>query len=273
MKTRTRRRFGAVFLFVVIAFVAIVAEQVMTVLNYRSPFVTGWLLLPLIILLALYNVRKRLTFLLIGSSASWLQLHIYAALLTGVLFLLHIDWQMPTGTFERVLAAVYSGTFLSGVVGLFLSRAFPSRLRARGEEVLFERIPVYLKALRTEVEQLVFQCVEATETTAVPDLYLTHLKPFFERPRNAFWHLLHLHSPREKLLLQIRGQQRFLSDDEKSATEKITDLVRKKDDLDYQFALQGTLKLWLFIHIPLTYSLLVLAVFHLLAVYAYGGGN
>ena len=179
MKTRTRRRFGAVALFLLIAFIAIVADHVMTVLNYRSPFVTGWLLLPLIVLLALYNVRKRLSFLLIGSSAAWLQIHIYAALLTGLLFLLHIDWQIPTGVFESVLASVYTITFLSGVVGLFLSRSFPARLRARGEEVLFERIPIYLKALRSDVEQLVFQSVEATETTAVPDLYLNHLKPFF----------------------------------------------------------------------------------------------
>ena len=47
--------------------------------------------------------------------------------------------------------------------------------------------------------------------------------------------------------------------------------VQRKDDLDYQYALQGALKLWLFVHIPLTYGLLVLAIFHGLAACAYGG--
>ena len=48
--------------------------------------------------------------------------------------------------------------------------------------------------------------------------------------------------------------------------------MKKKNELDYQYALQGVLKGWLFIHIPLTYGMLLLAITHLVLAYAFSGG-
>ena len=47
--------------------------------------------------------------------------------------------------------------------------------------------------------------------------------------------------------------------------------VAKQHQLDL-VALQGVLKCWLFIHVPLIYSLLLAAVVHLVVVYAFSGG-
>lgn len=274
MKTRLRKRLVRLLLFTAVTAVLVVLESLFSVLLYRTPFFTGWILLGLVVFLAAYNLRKKMPFVVpLGSSAGWLQFHIYCGLLTGVLFLLHLHMRIPNGSFEVVLAAVYLGTFLSGVTGLILSRTIPRRLTSRGEEVIFERIPVFLKRVREEVEKLVFECVEKTGTTAVPDIYLNSLKPFFEAPRNSFWHLAHSSRPRKELLLAIENQQRFLTESEQEALDQIAHRVQLKDDLDYQYALQGTLKIWLFVHIPLTWGLLILSFFHLLAVYAYGGGN
>ncbi|MDA1164640.1 MAG: hypothetical protein O3B13_16230 [Planctomycetota bacterium] len=271
MNKRARRRIQNGALFVLLATLAVVANQILNVLHYRTPFFSGWFLFGLIVVLALYNVRKKLALIPVGTSAGWLQFHLYAGIMTSVVFALHVGLRIPDGVFERTLAVFYVATFTSGVAGLFLSRTFPARITSRGEEILFERIPVFLKQLRDDVEKVVFTCVEQTETTAIPELYLSHLKPFFEKPRNVFWHLVHSGRPRQRLLLEIRGQQRFLSESERKAVDQVTDRVRTKDDLDYQYALQGTLKVWLFIHIPLTYGLLVMSIFHGLAVYAYGG--
>ena len=41
---------------------------------------------------------------LILSLTAWLQFHIYAGLLTGVLFLVHVSYKIPTGWFEGTLA-------------------------------------------------------------------------------------------------------------------------------------------------------------------------
>ena len=49
-------------------------------------------------------------------------------------------------------------------------------------------------------------------------------------------------------------------------------MVRKKDDLDYHTAMQGRLKMWLFVHIAMTWSLLIFSVVHGVLAHAYGGG-
>ncbi len=273
MRKLVARRLRNLASFIALAAVVVVGEAVLAVQLYRTSFVTGWLLLVLIVGLTTYNIRKRLPFLPLGRSSTWLQIHIYAGLLSGVVFVSHIRYQLPNGFFECVLAAMYLGVFLSGVTGLFLTRAIPRRLASRGEEVIFERIPIFLKRLRDDVEQLVFDSASNVDSTAIPDIYLNHLKAFFETPRNVLWHVLHSGRPRRRLLLEINSQHRFLNADERSVMESITDLVKVKDDLDYQFALQATLKVWLFVHVPLTYGLLVFIVYHLIVVYAFAGGN
>ena len=45
-----------------------------------SAFTRGYLMLAAVLFLALYNVRKKLPFVPLGSSAAWLQWHIYVGL-------------------------------------------------------------------------------------------------------------------------------------------------------------------------------------------------
>ena len=60
---------------------------------------------------------------------------------------------------------------------------------------------------------------------------------------------------------QIDAQGRYLNDKEREVMHALRELVERKDDLDFQVALQTTLKYWLFLHIPLTYSLLIFSAF------------
>ena len=54
-----------------------------------SSFATGYLMLAAVLFLALYNVRKKLPFLPLGSSAAWLQWHLYVGLGSVGVFALH----------------------------------------------------------------------------------------------------------------------------------------------------------------------------------------
>jgi hypothetical protein len=319
---------------------------------YPTSFLSGWALAGLVVVLTAYNLRKKLSFLPLGSSAAWLQLHIYGALLSLIVFTVHIDFRFPNGIFESGLAVLYLLVFLSGVSGLMLSRAIPPRLTTRGEEVLFERIPIFMKRIRDEVEVAVLGSVAETETTAmseihmarlkrffdrprrfwqhllqsnvtqldkirkhaesqdknerdvsltvvddfvnrirdevkeavlgstleaettaIPEFYTTRLKRFFDRPRHFWQHLLQSVRPRNKLLAEIRAHQRFLNRNEQDVVQRIVDLICVKDDLDHQYALQWTLRAWLFVHIPFTYALLVFSLFHVVLVHAFAGGT
>ena len=122
-----------------------------------------------------------------------------------------------------------------------------------------------------EAEKLILGVAAEQHSTAVADFYLRRLKAFFDRPRDFLRHALRLPGSRQTLLTEIEAQDRYLNDKEREAMRTLGTLVERKDDLDFQYALQALLKCWLFVHIPLTYGLLIFIVFHVLRVYAYAG--
>jgi len=238
----------------------------------RLSYLTGWVLFGLILALTLYNARKKLPFVPLLSSEAWLQFHIYAGLLTGVLFAIHISYRLPTGWFEGILAWLYALVMLSGFFGLFISRTIPQRLTTRGGEVLFERIPAIRRQLQERAEALALKSIPEVKFTTIADFYARELKDFFEDTRNVWLHLFEVRTPLNRLLNKISDLNRYLNEQERAALDQIAALVRQKDGLDYHYALQLTLKLWLFTHIPLTYSLLLFALAHIVLVFAFSGG-
>ena len=65
--------------------------------NYA--FLTGWALLAGMFVLTIYNVRKKLPFLPLGKSETWLQIHIYLGFFTTLLFLIHLNFRLPHGCY------------------------------------------------------------------------------------------------------------------------------------------------------------------------------
>ncbi len=238
----------------------------------RIAYLSGWALFAVMLALTFYNARKKISFLPLLSSEAWLQFHIYAGLLTAVLFLVHISYKLPTGWFQGTLAWLYLLVMLSGFFGLFASRTIPKRLTTRGGEVLFERIPGIRRQLQEHVEALALKSVEEVKSSTIADFYARDLKHFFERPRNMTAHLLEVRAPLNEILNKITELNRYLNDSERVTMDEIASLVRQKDGLDYHYSLQLVLKLWLFVHIPLTYSLLLWTLAHIVLVFAFSGG-
>ena len=238
----------------------------------RLAYLSGWVLFLLMIVLAMYNGRKKLPFLPLGSSEGWLQFHIYAAFLTVALFAVHIRFRAPTGWFDIILASLYVLVTGSGIVGLYVTRTLPKKLTTRGGEVLYERIPSIRKGLQEQAEALALKPAPGMQSATIADFYARHLHDFFAGPRNLTLHWLEVRRPLNLLLNRIADLHRFLDKREREALDKISDLVRQKDGLDYHLSLQRMLKGWLFVHIPLTYSLLLFSIVHIVLVYAFSGG-
>ena len=153
-----------------------------------------------------------------------------------------------------------------------ISRRLAKRLTQRGEEVIFERIPVFIAVLRGEAEELALKCAMETGSSTIADYYADHLAPFFGGPRNLIRQFRGSRRGLFNMINEIKKMDRYLNDKEREFAKKLRELIEKKDDLDYHYALQATLKGWLFVHVPLTYGMIVLAVVHLVLVYAFTGG-
>jgi hypothetical protein len=259
---------------VTLAAVALVWWWVRTKHRALEPtaFTTGYLLAATIAFLAFYNIRKRLPFLPLGSSAAWLQWHLYVGLGTIGVYALHAGPHLPHGMLDTSLAAVYWLTITSGLCGLYLTRTIPVQLSRVGEEVIYERIPAYRQQVRKKARELVIESIEASGASTLADFYSTRLVDYFEEARSFGYRIRPTTARRRALMREMHDVRRYLSDQEQACCEKLFALVRKKDDLDFHEARQGTLKFWLFMHIGLTVVLVLLATLHGLVAHAFHGG-
>lgn len=231
--------------------------------SLRHPaLVSGLVLFAVILLLTLFNARKKLPFLPLLKATTWLQVHIYAGLFSMALFMFHIGFKPPRGPLEIVLAALFVAVSGSGLIGLAISRWVPARLTVHGENVIFERIPTLRTSVKQEVENLVLASVPATQSTTIADFYKQRLRAYFERPRHLWRHLLGYSKPLHALLAEVGAMDRYLNAEERKVMGEIAEYIRVKDNLDFQLAAQAMLKGWLFVHIPLTYALILVGLVH-----------
>lgn len=270
MTDRIIRRVSACIYLTIAIAIVVLGGRVLTAAHYHEAYVSGWSLFAIVCGLALLGVRKKLSFLPVGSASTWVQVHIYVGVLSGVLYLIHTSGRIPSGIPDILVAAAYVATCVSGLIGLVLSRSIPRLLAGRGTEILFERIPEHIRKLRLEIESLV-TTEDDVPQPILGDLYVEELQQYFRGPRNAMAHMLQLSGPREKLLHQAEERRRFLSSDESETLDQIIKIIVIKDSLDYHFAHQGALKLWLFIHIPATTMLLIFSLLHIFLVHAFVG--
>jgi hypothetical protein len=233
-------------------------------------FLTGWVLFAAMLVLTFFNARKKLPFLALGKAETWLQIHIYLGFFTVVLFLIHLNFCAPHGSFEITLAWLFALVSASGVVGLIFSRTLPRRLATRGGEVIFEKIPALRHALKTGAENLALGA--DAKSAVIAEFYTKRLAPFFAGPKNFWLHVFESRRPFNALAAELNDLRRFVNETERATLDKLAALVRQKDGLDYHRALQLTLKLWLFVHIPLTYGLLIFTALHIVLVFGFSGG-
>lgn len=239
----------------------------------RDPrYFDGWVLAACIVLLALFNARKKLPMLPVGRAATWMQLHIYAGWFALGAFVLHTGPSLPEAALEWGLWTVFVTVALSGIFGVYLTRSVPQKLESHSERLLFERIPQFRSQLAHEVGDMAIRSVDQEGSMTISNLYATTLHEFFRRPQNLWLHLGSSRRPLNRICEEIDKLDRYLDMSGKETLRKIKERVIAKDNLDFQYANQGVLKLWLFFHIPATYGLIVMTIAHVAIVYAYSSG-
>jgi hypothetical protein len=230
---------------------------------YDSVRISGFVLLLLVISLSAFNARKRVPFLPMGTVSFWLQAHVYVGLFCVFVFICHAGLQVPRGFMEILLWLLFWIVSLSGIFGLILSRQLPRRLNRRGSiSATYEQIPQIRRDLAARAQAIALSAPEKTKMTTVADFYVYKLARFFQKSNNFWSHVFGLSHHMSKIWGNINSVKRYLDAEELKLLEQLERLVYEKDELDYQYALQRVLKLWLFIHIPITVALLVFGIVH-----------
>jgi len=239
----------------------------------RDPrFLDGWILAAIILVQLSFHFRKQRPTRWAGQVSSWMTIHIYAGYFVIAAFIMHTDFSLPDSLLEWALWSVFVLVALSGAVGAYLSRAIPGKLEQGATQMTLENIPALRFKLAGEVDALALDSVEKVGSLAISEFYVDRLRGFFRKPRNLVAHLRGSRRPLTRMCNELDNLERYVDEPGKETLESIKDLVVAKDNLDFQYAHQGLLQTWLFLHIPATYCLIVLSVLHVAVVYAYSTG-
>jgi hypothetical protein len=235
----------------------------------RGTVISGWLLLSVMIGLALFNMRKKLSMVPLGRASTWLVLHVVGGILAVGLFLIHADTVWPTGSYERLLALLFYLVSLSGLLGYLAQRIYPQRLTQLDYEIIYERIPAEIALMRGEAEGIVLRCSAETGSDTIANHYLDALAWYFRRPRFAVSSLAGSTRAEHWLNQEFGSVARYLNQAEKAFLAQLRELCAVKVKIDRHYASQSLMKLWLLFHLPLVAALSVLALWHVLLVHIY----
>lgn len=232
----------------------------------HAAYFSGGTLLACLVLLILVAVRKRLVMLPLLSVSTWVQIHIYTGLFALAAYALHVPRLVAGGVFEGGLSLLFLAVSLSGLYGWFVSRTAPRKLTAVPGDYRFERIGWHRQRLADAAAALLDGLESSLASPVLLSFYRNSLQPYFSaRPPLAY--LAVPNGGRRRRLLSGLGElDRYLSDETRGLAGQLAALVRTRDELDFHFALQLRLRLWVVLHSLLSTALLVWSFVHVLLV-------
>lgn len=247
----------------------------------RDPrYLDGWILAGGMALQIAFHVARKTASMSPKSAMRWRKFHIVLGYVLIAAFISHSDFSLPDTAFEWALSASFVLVALSGIFGAYLAWSLKAK-RSIGDVASYDRIP----DRRAELAQLVHALVTTGDpsigATGLPvppqgawikDLYANGLQDFFERPGDIGPHLIGSQRPLKQQLDEIESLARFVDKEGAAKLAAIKELVIEKDQLDFARVHLALTRAWLFIHVPVTYALIVLTVLHVLVVYAFSSG-
>lgn len=231
--------------------------------------ITGYLLLAIMLALAFFNMRKRLSMIPMGRASTWLLFHGLAGVLAIAVYWLHTATLWPLGLYEQVIAVLFYLVTLTGILGYIMQRIYPARLTHTGLEVVYERIPAELARLRTRAEEIVVASTAETTSDTLARHYFESFSWYFRRPRFTVSYLFGGNRGMHWVRHQRITVGRYLSESERPFLDELTELSYTKTRLDMHYAMQSAMKAWLLLHVPLSAALVLLSLWHMILVQVY----
>ncbi len=267
LKTRRMRSIAAT---IAVCAAAVAVDRWLRIQLLPAAQISGYAMLGVLLFLASFQWRKKLSVVGgLGTVSAWTQLHIYTGFFSAVLFGIHTSWRWPDGWLEGTLAGCYGAVFISGVIGLYLTRVAPRRLRLLPEQVIYECIPDEQRKLAGQARRAMMS-YQGTEVLI--RFYLNQMVPFLEQTRSWGWFIRPTARRRKELVARARELERYLRPEDRPFTHTLIDWIERKDNLDYHRAVQGQLKLWTLVHVGMTYGLLLLGFVHAVVASVFSGG-
>jgi hypothetical protein len=224
--------------------------------------VAGTIATVVFVIDGLYPLRRRLLGWPFGTAQRWLQFHLYGGLIAGLLVGIHMGFRWPGGQFGWWLLLLTMWTTASGLVGVWLQKWIPTLIVSNlSVEALYERIPSLVDRLQVEADKVVAGSSEMLERT-----YQSDIRPLLVGVHPSWSYLFDIRGSRDQRMSPLRHLEQFLAEEERSRLADLQAIFGEKTELDAQFSLQRTLRMWTVLHVPPSLLLLGLLAVHIVSV-------
>lgn len=247
----------------------------------RDPrYLDGWLLAGGMLAQLLFHVAVKRGGRTPRSLGRWRAFHILLGYVLIAAFLSHSEFSLPETNLEWILWLAFVVVTLSGAIGTYLSWSIKTR-QAIDDGLTLERIPVRREELARAVHTAAKRAPQVPDDLRLPelphdawilDLYTSHLRPFMQGPRHVTAHVFSSQRHLKRLTGEIDILMQYVDAGAQEKLAAIRALVIEKDRLDFARVHLGLMRGWVYVHVPVTYALVVLTLLHGVVVYAFSSG-
>ncbi|MDH5477296.1 MAG: hypothetical protein OEY50_03095 [Nitrospinota bacterium] len=225
----------------------------------------GILALALILFLSGYRIRKSLLRASVGSLHSWAQSHVYIGVILIVVVFLHSGFRTG-GALSGLLLTLFLLVTASGAIGAILYKVVPLSLSKYGKHVMT------MEVIGARFEKLLAEADKQAENRSdkFMETYNKHIRPSLASHGVKWGYIFFdeeevIKACREKMeALQLETQS-----DEVYGMSLVGAIYMEKERLSHKWAMLNSLRVWLYLHVPLTMALLVALSFHILGSFYY----
>src|SRR3954453_1527258 len=220
----------------------------------------------LILLLAFFGIRKRWYRSTFGTLEQWMQSHIYLGVLTLVILVFHSGGRFNDAVAVTTLILV-AIVVVSGIFGAILYVTVPRLLTEVESNLTVEEISDQLNQLARSMARIA-SGKSAPFQRIYEELIRESLPGWL-----AGWRLLFTRRRRQEGVGDWSRLIALVAKDEQEELRQMLVLSRQRKELlirlVYQQRYKNILESWLYIHVPFTIALLLLAAVHIAAVFYY----
>jgi hypothetical protein len=238
----------------------------------------------MMIFAGLLSMRKKFRVARIGRAKTWMKGHLWLGFLAYPLILFHAAFRLG-GSLTTAMMIIFTFVFVSGIAGAALQHYMPMKMTHDVPmETIYDQIDSVMGQLVREAADIMSHLVPALEAVPVTDvvgertitlhaaarevdskdlqplrtLYEEKLLPYLLQRGSA---RLELANPQvsDTIFEQVRKMSPTAIDPFVDDLQSICD---EKRQLDKQSRMHRILHGWLFVHIPLSWALLVMGMVH-----------
>jgi hypothetical protein len=239
----------------------------------------------LMIFATLLSLRKKYPVWRIGRAQTWMRGHLWLGLLSYPIILFHggFSWGGPL---TSAMMWIFTFVIVSGLFGATLQHFMPRLITQRVPmETIYDQIDSVQAQLLAEADDLISSidaiaaklglyvaagtsagAAVAIQGITTPEMALAELRSVYNeslRPylgeRGAYDHALNSRKNAKGMFARLR---KLTPEALRDVVDDLENICEEKRDLDRQSRMHRVLHGWFFVHVPLSFALIVLGLIH-----------